>query len=140
MNEKPNNENDIAQEFQRLGQNIKQTFHSAIDSEEFTNFKNEMQEGLSQLGGALSNLTKDIAQSEPGQRVKSGIEEFTSQAKTKELEMNVRKEILTALKHANEELEKLSRQWQGEPDSSTGYENTAPGSNENAHEDTAQVD
>lgn len=104
MNEK--HQPDLASQFRELGENLKNMFQSAWESEEAHTFKEELREGLQVLGSAAKDAAEDFKLSEAGQRLKTEAEEFKSRVESGEVEAKTRQEISKALDLLNTELQK----------------------------------
>ncbi len=110
MSENPNPQPDITSQFRELGENIKSFFHSAWEGEESQKFREELQNGLNELGKATNEAVKDIKTSEAGQRIKSEAEDFKARVEAGEVEEKARAEISKVLEFINAELAKLNQQ------------------------------
>lgn len=104
MSEK--NQTDLASQFRELGENLKNMFQSAWDSEEAQNFKEELRNGLSELGDAASQAVEDFHVSEASQKIKTEAEDFKNRVESGEVEDKAREEISKALNIINTELQK----------------------------------
>jgi uncharacterized protein (DUF2461 family) len=102
----------VTNEFQRLGQNLKQTLEMAWESEERKKFQQEIEEGISDLGATLNRFFNEISQTPTGQRVRSGMDHIHEQVRTSNIDKKVQQEIINALKRANDEIEKSRQRWQ----------------------------
>jgi hypothetical protein len=89
----------LKSEFEHLGDNLRQLFVSAWESEERKNFQDELERGLTDLGDSLKQTAKDFQESETGQQVKA----------SGEVEQKVREDILSVLHKVNAELEKITK-------------------------------
>jgi RNA polymerase-binding transcription factor DksA len=92
-----------------LGDNLKQLFVTAWESEERKNFQDELEHGLEDLGDSLKQTAKDFQDSETGQRVQAEAEDFRDRVQSGEVEEKVREDILTVLQRVNSELEKITK-------------------------------
>lgn len=99
----------LKSEFQHLGENLRQLFVNAWESEERKNFQNELEDGLAELGDSLNQTAKDIQESETGQKFKAEAEDFRERVKSGEVEQKVREDILSVLHKVNAELEKITK-------------------------------
>jgi hypothetical protein len=112
MTENPNHQPqpDITDQFRELGENIKNFFHSAWESEESQNFRRELQNGLNEFGKATNEAIEEFKTSETGQKFKAEAEDFKSRVESGEVEAKARAEISKVLTFINEELGKLNQQ------------------------------
>ena len=101
-----NNQTDLASQFRELGENLKNMFQSAWDSEEAQNFKEELRNGLTELGNAATQAVEDFHVSEAGQKIKTEAEDFKNRVESGEVEDKAREEISKALNIINTELQK----------------------------------
>ena len=110
MSENPNPQPDITSQFRELGENIKNFFHSAWEGEESKKFREELQNGLSELGKAANEAVEDIKTSETGQKIKSEAEDFKARVEAGKVEEKARAEVSKVLEFLNAELAKLNQQ------------------------------
>ena len=92
-----------------MGDNLKQFFVTAWESEERKNFQDELEHGLADLGDSLKQTAKDFQDSETGQRVQAEAEDFRDRVQSGDVEEKVREDILTVLQRVNSELEKITK-------------------------------
>lgn len=120
MSEKPESQEgtisgNLASEFQELGNNLKNIFVSAWESEQRKNIQQELEDGFSELGESLKQTAEEIHDSEAGQRVKAEAEDLRDRVRTGEVETKIREDILSVLHKVNSELGKIIQ-----PDPSPG--------------------
>lgn len=108
--ENPNPQPDITSQFRELGENIKNFFHSAWESEESQKFREELQNGLNEFGKATNEAIEEFKTSETGQRFKAEAEDFKNRVETGEVEQKARSEISKVLDFINQELSNLNDQ------------------------------
>ena len=106
MTENQNPQPDLASQFKELGENLKNMFQSAWESEEANQFKNELKDGLNELGNAATEAVENFNASEAGQTFKAEAKEFASRIESGEVEAKAREEISKALNIINIELQK----------------------------------
>lgn len=97
---------DLASEFQHLGDNLKKFFVNAWESEQRKTLQKEIEEGLSDLGDTLKDTVIEIQDSETGQRIKSDAEDFRDRVRHGDVEQKVRSDLTSILQKLNSELEK----------------------------------
>ncbi|MCJ7535559.1 MAG: hypothetical protein WA997_11080 [Anaerolineales bacterium] len=97
---------DLASEFQHLGDNLKKFFVNAWESEQRKTLQKEIEEGLSDLGDTLKDTVIEIQDSETGQRIKSDAEDFRDRVRDGDVEQKVRSDLTSILQKLNSELEK----------------------------------
>ena len=108
--ENPNPQSDMSSQFRELGENIKNFFHSAWESEESQKFRQELQNGLNELGRATNEAVDEFKTSQTGQKFKAEADEFISRVETGEVETKARQEISKVLSFINSELGNLNEQ------------------------------
>ena len=99
---------DLIDELRSLGDNLRSLLESAWSSEERKRLKQDLEAGLSDVKASLNQAATDFAKSPTGQTLKSDIEDFNERLRTGEVESVVRREILGALRTANEGLKKAA--------------------------------
>jgi hypothetical protein len=103
-NENPNPQPDITSQFRELGENIKNFFHSAWESEESQKFRSELENGLNELGRVTNEAVEEFKTSETGQKFKAEADDFINRVETGEVEQKAREEISKVLNFINNEL------------------------------------
>ena len=106
----------LKSEFEHLGDNLRQLFVSAWESEERKNFQDELERGLTDLGDSLKQTAKDFQESETSQKVKSEAEDLRDRIASGEVEQKVREDILSVLHKVNAELEKITKSEPEDPE------------------------
>ena len=100
----PNPQPDITSQFRELGENIKNFFHSAWESEESQKLRTELENGLNELGKATNEAVEEFKTSETGQKFKAEADDFINRVETGEVEQKAREEISKVLNFINNEL------------------------------------
>lgn len=113
--ENPNPQPDITSQFRELGENIKNFFQSAWESEESLKFRQELQNGLNELGRATNEAVEEFKESEAGQKFKAEAEDFKSRVENGQVEAKAREEISKVLTFINTELGKLNQKVTAQP-------------------------
>jgi hypothetical protein len=108
--EKTNPQPDITSQFRELGENIKSFFHAAWESEESQNFREELKNGLDELGKATNEAVEEFKSSDTGQKFKAEADDFLNRVETGHVEAKAREEISKVLSFLNEELGNLNEQ------------------------------
>ena len=108
--ENPNPQPDITSQFRELGENIKNFFQAAWESEESQKFRQELQNGLNELGRATNEAVNEFKTSQTGQKIKSEADEFIHRVETGEVEAKARQEVSKVLDFINQELGNLNEQ------------------------------
>jgi len=99
---------DVVEELRLLGMNLKELLQNAWESEERKKLQLEIQAGLADLGTTLSKAANDFSASPTGQSMKADLEDLNERIRSGEVEGKVRKEVLSALRTANEGLRKAA--------------------------------
>ncbi len=102
---KPSSEN-ISDQLNELGKNLRDALRSAWESEERRKVQKEIEDGLASLGESLSQAAKDFSNSPTGQTLKSDVKDMRDRWETGEMGSKVRSEIVEALRKVNTELQK----------------------------------
>lgn len=111
MSEEKQESGSLRDEFRTLGQNLKDMFSSAWESEERRKFQSELEEGMKELGNALNDMANDFKSGELGQTIRNEVDDIGERVRSGEMENKARQEILKALKVLNIELEKTSQKF-----------------------------
>lgn len=102
--ENSNPQPDITSQFRELGENIKNFFHSAWESEESQKFRKELENGMNELGRATNEAVEEFKASDTGQKFKAEADDFINRVETGEVEKKAREEISKVLNFINSEL------------------------------------
>lgn len=106
-NKTPND--NIGDQLNELGKNLREVLKSAWESEERKKVQKEIEDGLTNLGASLSEAAKDFSKSSAAQNIKEDVKDIHDRWRTGEVGSKVRTEIVDALRKVNEELQKASR-------------------------------
>jgi succinate dehydrogenase/fumarate reductase flavoprotein subunit len=101
-------EENLAEEFRRLGINLTEVLRGAWESPERKKLQQEIANGLSDLSNMMRTEAEYIRESPTGQRMKADAEELRERVRSGEVESKVRQDILAALRFFNEQLRKAS--------------------------------
>jgi hypothetical protein len=108
MTEENKTNNEIKDAFKDLGKNLKKAVNSAWDSEERTHVQEQIEYGLSDLGSALETFVQDVSNTDAGQKLKDGAEDFGERLRSGEVEKKAKADLVKAIDYLNEQLDKLS--------------------------------
>ncbi len=97
---------DLASQFRELGDNLRSILHTAWGSEEAQKLRQDLKNGLAELGQAANDAVEEFNASEAGQRLKAETDEFKARVASGEVETKARQEISKALHTINAELQK----------------------------------
>jgi hypothetical protein len=127
MNDEPNSEGNLTDEFRSLGRNLLNTLHAAWDRPERKNLQQEIENGLTELMATLKNEAGNITSSPTGQKVKLEAEDLRQRVQTADVDTAIRSELLKALQTVNAELKKAASHIGGDQEkASSEQENTPP--------------
>jgi hypothetical protein len=111
MNENPRPEEDLIEEFRRLGENLKGAVQSAWESEERKNLSKEIHSGLNAFAEEMEKAVNDMVESPTGQRVRDEIDDLSDRVRSGTLAAEVRDELLAILRKINVDLEQKVEGW-----------------------------
>src|SRR5262245_17012264 len=104
----PPPEGDLPEEFRRLGENLKNAARAALESEESRKLQREIKAGLATLGASLNGVAREVKSGETTQLFKSEVDDFSQRVRSGQVESQIRKEMLAALRSINNELQKMA--------------------------------
>ena len=107
--ENMNPKEDIGEQLNELGKNLRDALRTAWESEERQKLQQEIAAGLANLRDSLNEAANDFSNSQAGQNIKEDVQDLRDRWRTGELGSKVREEIAEALRTVNRELEKASR-------------------------------
>ncbi len=103
-----NQEKDQLQdEFERLGGNLRSVIQGAWESEERKRVSTEVQSGLNQVGDAISRAARDLSEDPAAQKLRHEVDEIADRVRSGELAEKVRGELIDVLQQVNERLGKI---------------------------------
>ncbi len=115
MSENPEQEESLASEFRTLGRNLISALNAAWESPERKRMQSEVLSGLNELGATLQKEAEHLSKSDASQQVKSSVEQIGERIRSSETQTKVRQELLSALKTANLEIQKVIDRWSTQP-------------------------
>ncbi len=104
------NQPDLAAQFRELGENLKSMLQSTWESDEAQKLRQDVKDGLNELGKAASDAVNEFDATETGQKIKEEAQEFKSRVQSGEVEAKAREEISNILNTINIELDKAINQ------------------------------
>ena len=107
-NKAPNN--NISDELNELGKNLRQALQSAWESEERRKLQKEIEDGLANLGASLSKAAEDFSNSPTGQNLKEDVKDMQERWRTGEVRSKMHSEVVEVLRKVNNELKKTTSQ------------------------------
>ena len=117
MSNDPNPEENLAEEFRNLGKNLVAALQAAWDAPERRRLQEEVLSGLNEFGTAIKKEAEQVANSDAGQKLINDVEQLGEKLRSSETQAKVRQEIISALKTANSEIEKVIENWSGKASS-----------------------
>jgi hypothetical protein len=112
MSENEPSENDLTEEFRKLGKNLADALRTAWESPERKKFQQEIENGINELGTTLNKEFGTFMESPTGQRLKSDVQDLGEHLRTSEAQQRAREEILSALRRANIEIQQATARWE----------------------------
>jgi ElaB/YqjD/DUF883 family membrane-anchored ribosome-binding protein len=109
--------NDLVDELRSLGDNLREMFASAWNSAERQRLQQDLEEGLADLKNSLNRATDEFQSSPTGQTIKEELADLNERLHTGEVEATVRREVLNALRLANDGLKKAAEHIKTPPSS-----------------------
>ncbi len=105
------NRDHINEEFNEFGENLKNAFNAAWQSEERQKAQQEIEAGIDHLGKALNEFVASFSASEAGQQMKEEFDDFGERLRSGEVGEKARQELLKALKALNQGLENATERF-----------------------------
>ena len=121
MTEEKKSKDDIGNEFEKLGENIRQVVHGAWESEERKRISKEINDGLVEIGAAFTRLGDEIAENPGVQRVREEVDDLGERIQSGEVGQKINDELVSLLQTINK---KLDIHIKGQPDDTAASENT----------------
>lgn len=120
MTDDQRNEEGLRKEFESLGRTLTDALRAAWETPESKRLREEMVDGLTELGGTLQREVDNLSNSEAAQQLRTGVSQAAEKLGSAEVQNKVRGELIGALQSLNSELQKLIDNWQAEPASTDG--------------------
>ena len=111
MSEDKSNQNELNEEFRKLGIHLMDSIRSIWDRPEREKLQKEVEEGLDTFTNTMKEEVQKFRQSPTGQQLKFEIEDLNQRIKSGEAEQLARQEVINALRKVNQELEKVIQKW-----------------------------
>ena len=108
-NETKTSTDNISDQLNELGKNLREALQSAWESEERRKLQKEIEDGLANLGASLSEAAKDFSSSPTGQSLKEDVKDLQERWRTGEVRSKAHSEIVEALRKVNTELQKATK-------------------------------
>ncbi len=108
MSDEQRSEEDLAENFRRLGENLAEAIRAAWDRPERRAVQDEIRSGLDELGRSVRQASDDFSESAAGRKLKTGVEDFRERVGERGATQAVRDDLARALSRLNDEIENLS--------------------------------
>ncbi|MCJ7569399.1 MAG: hypothetical protein MUO58_17950 [Anaerolineales bacterium] len=105
MTEENKSKNEISNEFEKLGENIRQAVHGVWESEERKRISKEIHDGLIEIGAAFTRIGDEIAESSGVQRVREEVDDFGERIQSGEVGKKINDELVSLLQTINQKLD-----------------------------------
>jgi ElaB/YqjD/DUF883 family membrane-anchored ribosome-binding protein len=96
---------NISDQFNELGKNLRKILQSAWQSEERKNLQNEIEEGLNSMRTSLNQAAQDFSSTPTGKTISDDVKDFQERWRSGEVQSKARSEIMDALRKVNNELQ-----------------------------------
>jgi ElaB/YqjD/DUF883 family membrane-anchored ribosome-binding protein len=100
---------NISDQFNELGKNLRKILQSAWQSEERKNLQNEIEEGLNSMRTSLNQAAQDFSSTPTGKTISDDVKDFQERWRSGEVQSKARSEIMDALRKVNNELQKAAQ-------------------------------
>lgn len=109
--------NEVGQHFKALGESLASAFSATWHSEETRQHLKGMQAGLEAMVDRISQVTKEVAESDEAQKVQAEVEKTAQSAKVagQEAVEEVRPHLLSAFRKIRAELDQMISRMEQEP-------------------------
>lgn len=108
-NETKTPNDNISEQLNELGKNLREALKTAWESEERRKLQKEIEQGMANLGASLSQAAKDFENSPAGQSLKEDVKDMQERWHSGEVSSKVRSDVAEALRKVNAELQKATR-------------------------------
>ena len=135
MSDEQKPEDNFAEEFRNLGNNLLGALRSVWDSPERKRLTEELESNLKELSDTLRNEVETFNDSATGQRLRDDVASLHGKVRSEIDHSGAKEDLLAALRAANRELSKVIERWSdsaesaaAEPDSTSGAADEASSS------------
>ncbi len=105
MTEEKKSKNEIGNEFEKLGENIRQAVQGVWESEERKRIGQEIHDGLVEIGAAFTRFGDEIAESPGVQRVREEVDDFSERIQSGDVAKKINDDLVSLLQTINQKLE-----------------------------------
>lgn len=97
----------VENEFERLGENLRQAVEAAWQSEERKRISEDLQAGIEEFGETLNRTANEFIESPTGKRMRAEVDDFSRRVQEGEVADKVESELLSVLDRLNKKLEEV---------------------------------
>jgi hypothetical protein len=97
----------VENEFERLGENLRQAVEAAWQSEERKRISQDLQAGIEEFGETLNRTANEFIESPTGQKMRAEVDDFSQRVHEGEVADRVESELLSVLDRLNKKLEEV---------------------------------
>ena len=115
MTEEKKSKNEIGNEFEKLGENIRQAVQGVWESEERKRIGQEIHDGLVEIGEAFSRLGDEFVESPGVQRVREEVDDFSERIQSGDVAKKINDDLVSLLQTINQKLETHEKKQTEEP-------------------------
>jgi ElaB/YqjD/DUF883 family membrane-anchored ribosome-binding protein len=108
-NDKAPSTDNISDQLNELGKNLRNILQSAWQSEERKKLQGEIEEGLNSMKDSLNQAAQEFSNTPTGKTITEDVKDFQERWRSGEVSSKARSEISEALQKVNEELQKATR-------------------------------
>ena len=105
MTEEKKSNSEIGNEFEKLGENIRQAVQGVWESEERKRIGKEIHDGLVEIGAAFSRLGEEFVESPGVQRVREDVDDFSERIQSGDVAKKINDDLVSLLQTINQKLE-----------------------------------
>ncbi|NOR90936.1 MAG: hypothetical protein GQ524_11870 [Anaerolineales bacterium] len=105
MTEEKKSTNEIGNEFEKLGENIRQAVQGVWESEERKRIGKEIHDGLVEIGAAFTRLGDEFVESPGVQRVREEVDDFSERIQSGQVAQKINDDLVSLLQTINQKLE-----------------------------------
>ena len=108
-NDKAPSTDNISDQLNELGKNLRNILQSAWQSEERKKLQSEIEEGLNSMKASLNQAAQGFSNTPAGKTITEDVKDFQERWRSGEVSSKARSEISEALRKVNDELQKSTK-------------------------------
>ncbi|OGO20886.1 MAG: hypothetical protein A2Z14_04165 [Chloroflexi bacterium RBG_16_48_8] len=109
MTEPTDPKTELIDELRKLGENLAANLKAIWEHPETKGYREEIKQGLVQVGDSLNQVVRDFTEGSAGQRLQAGVDDLGEKIRSGEVESKARQELIYTLNRINAELEKVKK-------------------------------